>query len=145
MQGHRLPATLEVTGSNPGPGKINSIEKKPSTGFLTLNKSTSIRGKKDFWVSIKSIIIIILQKKSLKACQNQGEKFKVKKMIICTNSAQNLMKKMSILTPKLVNFLWRELTTYSLKKNSFTEQKMFGIQNKKFLHHFFEKIYFLKK
>jgi hypothetical protein len=27
MQGHRLPATLEVTGSNPGPGKINLIEK----------------------------------------------------------------------------------------------------------------------
>ncbi len=23
MPGHRLPATLEVTGSNPGPGKIN--------------------------------------------------------------------------------------------------------------------------
>ncbi len=23
MQGHRLPATLEVTGSNPGPGEIN--------------------------------------------------------------------------------------------------------------------------
>jgi hypothetical protein len=28
MQGHRLPATLEVTGSNPGPGKINLIGKK---------------------------------------------------------------------------------------------------------------------
>ncbi len=30
MQGHRLPATLEVTGSNPGPGNINliKIEKK---------------------------------------------------------------------------------------------------------------------
>jgi hypothetical protein len=27
MQGHSLPATLEVTGSNPGPGKINLIEK----------------------------------------------------------------------------------------------------------------------
>ena len=27
MQGRRLPATLEVTGSNPGPGKINLIEK----------------------------------------------------------------------------------------------------------------------
>jgi hypothetical protein len=26
MQGHRLPATLEVTGSNPGPGKINLIK-----------------------------------------------------------------------------------------------------------------------
>ncbi len=38
MQGHRLPATLEVTGSNPGPCKINliKIEKKPSKGFLTL-------------------------------------------------------------------------------------------------------------
>ncbi len=35
---------LEVTGSNPGPGKINliKIEKKP-TGFLTLKKSTSLR------------------------------------------------------------------------------------------------------
>jgi hypothetical protein len=42
MQGHRLPATLEVTGSNPGPGKINLIEKKPPTGFLTLKKSTSL-------------------------------------------------------------------------------------------------------
>ena len=28
MQGHRQPATLEVTGSNPGLGKINLIEKK---------------------------------------------------------------------------------------------------------------------
>ncbi len=27
MQGHRLPATLEVTDSNPGPGKINLIDK----------------------------------------------------------------------------------------------------------------------
>jgi hypothetical protein len=27
MQGHRLPATLEVTGSNTGPGKINLIKK----------------------------------------------------------------------------------------------------------------------
>jgi hypothetical protein len=26
MQGHRLPATLEVTGSNPGPGKINILK-----------------------------------------------------------------------------------------------------------------------
>jgi hypothetical protein len=26
MQGHRLPATLEVTGSNPGQGKINLIK-----------------------------------------------------------------------------------------------------------------------
>jgi hypothetical protein len=26
MQGHRLPATLEDTGSNPGPGKINLIK-----------------------------------------------------------------------------------------------------------------------
>jgi hypothetical protein len=40
MQGHRLPAILEVTGSNPGPGKINLIEKKTPTGFLTLKKST---------------------------------------------------------------------------------------------------------
>ncbi len=46
--GHRLPVTLEVTGSNPGPGKINliKIEKKTSTGFLTLIKSTSLQGKK---------------------------------------------------------------------------------------------------
>jgi hypothetical protein len=44
----RLPATLEVTGLNPGPGKINliKIEKKPSTGFLTLIQSTSLQGKK---------------------------------------------------------------------------------------------------
>ncbi len=27
MQGHRLPATLKVTGSNPGPGKMNLLEK----------------------------------------------------------------------------------------------------------------------
>ncbi len=35
---------LEVTGLNPGPGKINfkKIEKKPPTGFLTLKKSTSL-------------------------------------------------------------------------------------------------------
>ncbi len=26
MQGHWLPATLEATGSNPGPGKINSTK-----------------------------------------------------------------------------------------------------------------------
>jgi hypothetical protein len=26
MQGHRLAGTLEVTGSNPGPGKINLIK-----------------------------------------------------------------------------------------------------------------------
>jgi hypothetical protein len=26
MQGHRLPATLEVTGLNPGPGRINLIK-----------------------------------------------------------------------------------------------------------------------
>ncbi len=26
MQGHHLPATLEVTGSNPDPGKINLIK-----------------------------------------------------------------------------------------------------------------------
>ncbi len=37
--------TLEVTG----PGKINliKIEKKPSTGFLSLIKSTSLRGKEN--------------------------------------------------------------------------------------------------
>jgi hypothetical protein len=43
MQGHRLPAALEVTGWNPGPGKINlnkKIEKTP-TGFLTLKNSPS--------------------------------------------------------------------------------------------------------
>jgi hypothetical protein len=39
---------LEVTGSNPGPGKINVIKKlkKTPTGFLTLKKSTSLRGIK---------------------------------------------------------------------------------------------------
>ncbi len=40
---------LEVTGSNPGPGKINLIKKlkkKPPTGFLTLKKSTSLQGIK---------------------------------------------------------------------------------------------------
>ncbi len=48
MQGHRLPATPEITGSNPGPGKINliKIEKKTSTGFLTLIKFTSLQGNK---------------------------------------------------------------------------------------------------
>jgi hypothetical protein len=56
MQGHRLPATLEVIGSNPCPGKINLIKiEKTLTGFLTLKKSTSLRGKKNIWVSIKSI------------------------------------------------------------------------------------------
>ncbi len=54
MQGHRLPATLEVTGSRSGPGKINLIKiKKTSTGFLTLIKSGSLKGKKDARVSIK--------------------------------------------------------------------------------------------
>ncbi len=39
MQGHRLPATLEVTGSNPGPGKINLIKiEKTSMGFPILKK-----------------------------------------------------------------------------------------------------------
>jgi hypothetical protein len=47
MQGHRLPATLEVTGSNPGPGKLSLIKiEKTSMGFLTLKKSTSLQGKK---------------------------------------------------------------------------------------------------
>ncbi len=41
MQGHHLPATLEVTGSNPGPGKIYNIVEK--NGFLTLNKSNSLK------------------------------------------------------------------------------------------------------
>jgi hypothetical protein len=38
---HHLPATIEVTGLNPGPGKINliKIEKTPT---LTLKKSTSL-------------------------------------------------------------------------------------------------------
>ncbi len=70
MQGHRLPAIprgidmLEVTGSNPGPGKINLIRlKKHQRGFLTLKKSTSLWGKKDAWVCIKSIIYIIDKKK----------------------------------------------------------------------------------
>jgi hypothetical protein len=39
--------TLEVTGSNPGPAKINLIKnEKTSTGFLTLKKFTSLQGKK---------------------------------------------------------------------------------------------------
>jgi hypothetical protein len=48
MQGHLLPANLKVTGSNPGPGKINiiKIEKKHQRRFLTLIKSTSLLGKK---------------------------------------------------------------------------------------------------
>jgi hypothetical protein len=48
MQGHPLPATLEVTGSNPGPDNINLIKKTP-TGFLTVKKSTlSMRNKRTF-------------------------------------------------------------------------------------------------
>ncbi len=41
---------LEVTGSNPGPGKISfkKFEKKTPTGFLTLKKSTSLPGIKGF-------------------------------------------------------------------------------------------------
>ncbi len=41
MQGHCLPATLEITGSNPGTGTINWNKnwKKPM-GFLNLKKST---------------------------------------------------------------------------------------------------------
>jgi hypothetical protein len=37
MQGHHLLAILEVTGLNPGPGKINLI-KMEKNGFLTLKK-----------------------------------------------------------------------------------------------------------
>ena len=51
MLGHRLFAILdmlEVTRLNPGPGKINLIKKLKKTpkGFLTLKKSTSLRGIK---------------------------------------------------------------------------------------------------
>ncbi len=47
MQGHRLPATLDVTGLNPDSGKINLIKiEKISKGFLTLKKSASLQGKK---------------------------------------------------------------------------------------------------
>jgi hypothetical protein len=36
MQGHHPPATLVVTGLNPGLGKINSTKNWKNTGFLTL-------------------------------------------------------------------------------------------------------------
>jgi hypothetical protein len=40
MKGHCLHATLEVTGLNPGRGKINSTTKIEKMGFLTLKKFT---------------------------------------------------------------------------------------------------------
>jgi hypothetical protein len=48
MQRHRQPATLEVTGSNPGPGKINLIEK--NTNGIPDNKKVhlSMRNKRTF-------------------------------------------------------------------------------------------------
>ncbi len=49
MQGHRLPATLQVTGLNPGrPAcKIDLINiEKTSSGFLTLEKVHSLYKEK---------------------------------------------------------------------------------------------------
>ncbi len=47
MQGHCLPATLEVTGSNPGPGKINVIKlkKKHQRNSRLLKVHLSMRKK----------------------------------------------------------------------------------------------------
>jgi hypothetical protein len=45
MQGHCLPATLEVTGSNPGPGKINLDLKK-------LKKTNGIPDSKEVHLSM---------------------------------------------------------------------------------------------
>ncbi len=38
MQGHRLPATLEVTGLNPGQGKINLIIIEKNTNGIPDSK-----------------------------------------------------------------------------------------------------------
>ncbi len=48
MQGHRLPATLEVTGSNPGPGKINLIEKNAKGIPDSKKVHLSMRNKRTF-------------------------------------------------------------------------------------------------
>jgi hypothetical protein len=48
MQGHRLPATLEVTGSNPGPGKINLIEKNINGIPDSKKVHLSMRNKRTF-------------------------------------------------------------------------------------------------
>jgi hypothetical protein len=50
MQWHRLPATLEVTGSNPAPGKINLIKIEKNTNGIPDSKKVhlSIRNKRTF-------------------------------------------------------------------------------------------------
>jgi hypothetical protein len=47
MQGHRLTATLKVTGSNPGPGKINLIKIGKNTNGIPDSKKVHLSmGKK---------------------------------------------------------------------------------------------------
>jgi hypothetical protein len=46
MQGHRLPATLEVKGSNTGPGEINLIEKNTNRILDSKKVHLSMRNKR---------------------------------------------------------------------------------------------------
>jgi hypothetical protein len=59
MQEHRLPATLEVTGSNPGPGQINLIEK--STNGIPDSKKVhlSMRYKRTFELVEKASLLLL--------------------------------------------------------------------------------------
>jgi hypothetical protein len=46
MQGHHLPATLEVTGSNPGPGKINLIKIEKTSNGIPDSKKVHLSTRK---------------------------------------------------------------------------------------------------
>ncbi len=46
LQGHRLPATLEVTGSNPGPGKINLNKNLKKTDGIPDSKKVHLSMRK---------------------------------------------------------------------------------------------------
>ncbi len=63
MQGHRLPATLEVTGSNPGPGKINLIEKNTNRIPDSKKVHLSMRNKSTFELILKALSQLQLEKR----------------------------------------------------------------------------------
>ncbi len=58
MQGHRLPATLEITGSNPGPGKINLIEKNTNGIPDSKKVHLSVRNKSTFELVQKALLLL---------------------------------------------------------------------------------------
>ncbi len=43
-----LSATVKVSGSNPGPGKMNKVKIDRKIGFLTLKKSNSLYENRAF-------------------------------------------------------------------------------------------------